>query len=134
MHGTTAMMQAMTPRQRGMPERDKDATLIAERALRTVTKGMPHLSITGLRILLLAAANEGIGILELATKAGVANTVASRYVLDLGDRNRHMKAGLGLLTSRQDPNNLRKHEVLLTAKGRALVNEYAELMRLAAKH
>jgi hypothetical protein len=49
----------------------------------------------------------------------------SRHLLDIGERNRHMDHGFGLVTSRSNPFELRKHEFTLTDKGRALLHEIA---------
>jgi DNA-binding MarR family transcriptional regulator len=45
----------------------------------------------------------------------------SRNLLDMGDRNRHMEKGFGLVTSRNKPMNLREKEYFLTDKGRAVI-------------
>lgn len=71
---------------------------------------------------LLAALYEGEGVTELANKAGVSQSVMSRHLLDIGDRNRHMEEGFGLITQRPDPLELRKHQVQLSNKGKALAH------------
>jgi DNA-binding MarR family transcriptional regulator len=55
----------------------------------------------------------------------------SRHILDLGDRTRYMEAGLGLMYSRPNPNELRKHEVGLTPTGKALAKKILRLWALA---
>lgn len=77
---------------------------------------------------LVAALHEGEGVSELAEKTGVAQSVMSRHLLDIGDRNRHMKEGFGLITQRPDPLELRKHQVLLTAQGKALAHKLVRAM------
>lgn len=72
---------------------------------------------------LLVAEEEGLGVGEYAQRAGVANSVMSRHLLDIGDRNRHMEEGFGLVTYRANPQNLRQHEYMLTDKGRALLHK-----------
>jgi DNA-binding MarR family transcriptional regulator len=72
---------------------------------------------------LLAALHEGEGVSELATKAGVGQSVMSRHLLDIGDRNRHMEEGFGLVTQRPDPMELRKHQVLLSNTGKAVAHK-----------
>jgi hypothetical protein len=54
--------------------------------------------------------------------AGVSKSV--RHVLDLGDRTRYMEEGLGLLYSRPNPNELRKHEVWLAPTGKPWRRRY----------
>lgn len=72
---------------------------------------------------LIAALHEGEGVSELAEKVGVGQSVMSRHLLDIGDRNRHMKEGFGLVTQRPDPLELRKHQIMLTGQGKALVHK-----------
>jgi len=72
---------------------------------------------------LLAALHEGEGVTELAQRAGLSQSVMSRHLLDIGDRNRHMEAGFGWTTKRSDPMELRKHQVLLTSKGVGLAHK-----------
>ena len=54
--------------------------------------------------------------------------MASRHVLDLGDKARDGGPGFGLVTMRMDPLNLRRHQVLLTDKGRVLAAAIARAM------
>jgi DNA-binding MarR family transcriptional regulator len=72
---------------------------------------------------LLVALDEGQGTTEYARRAGVSASVMSRHLLDIGDRNRHMEEGFGLVTQRQDPLNLSKHQHMLTDKGRAIAQQ-----------
>ncbi len=73
---------------------------------------------------LLVAEEEGLGVGEYAQRAGVSVSVMSRHLLDIGDRNRHMEEGFGLVTYRANPVNLRQHEYMLTDKGRALLHKH----------
>lgn len=72
---------------------------------------------------LLACLHEGEGVTELAERAGVGQSVMSRHLLDIGDRDRHMEEGFGLITQRADPMNLRKHQVILSPKGKGFANQ-----------
>jgi DNA-binding MarR family transcriptional regulator len=72
---------------------------------------------------LLIAQEEGLGVSEYAARAGVSPSVMSRHLLDIGDRNRHLQDGFGLVTSRQNFRMLRRSEYFLTPKGRALAHE-----------
>jgi DNA-binding MarR family transcriptional regulator len=72
---------------------------------------------------ILAALHEGEGVTELAKRAGLSQSVMSRHLLDIGDRNRHMEAGFGWTTQHTDPMELRKHRVVLTPKGTALAHK-----------
>lgn len=69
---------------------------------------------------LMVAVDEGRSVGEYAERAGVSNSVMSRHLLDLGIRNRPTDKGYGLIEHRPKPLELRKHEVYLTAQGRAL--------------
>ena len=53
----------------------------------------------------------------------------STNLLDIGDRNRHMEEGFGLVTARNNPMNLREKEYFLTDKGRALAFQLERNMR-----
>ena len=66
---------------------------------------------------LLVATEPGLGVSEYALRAGVSKSVMSRHILDLGVRHRSGEPGLGLLYTKQNPMNLRAHEVFLTDKG-----------------
>lgn len=81
-----------------------------------------------MRAFLLIALNEGMGVTEYAKLSGVAQSVMSRHLLDLGDKDRKGGKGLGLVTMRQDPLNLRRHQVMLTDKGRALAGAIVRAM------
>jgi DNA-binding MarR family transcriptional regulator len=71
---------------------------------------------------LLVAQEEGLGVGDYAERAGVSVSVMSRHLLDIGERNRSMEDGFGLVTYRANPMELRKHEYALTEKGRALAH------------
>lgn len=71
---------------------------------------------------LLVAQEEGLGVGNYAERAGVSVSVMSRHLLDIGERNRSMEEGFGLVTYRPNPMELRKHEYMLTDKGRALIH------------
>ena len=68
----------------------------------------------------LVAMNEGKSVQVYAELADVAQSVMTRNLLDLGQRNRHKERGLGLLIQRMDPLDMRKHQTFLTPEGRAL--------------
>jgi DNA-binding MarR family transcriptional regulator len=78
---------------------------------------------------LLVAEEEGLGVGDYARRAGVSMTVMSRHLLDIGERNRHMEKGFGLVTYRANPMELRKHEYVLTDKGRAIVHQLSRQLR-----
>jgi DNA-binding MarR family transcriptional regulator len=77
---------------------------------------------------LLVAHRPGLSVNKYAELAQVSPSVMSRHLLDIGDRNRHMKAGFGLVTGRPNPMKLRKHEYWLTPKGHALLERMHRLL------
>jgi len=79
---------------------------------------------------LLVTEEEGLGVGDYAKRAGVSVSVMSRHLLDIGERNRKMEAGFGLVTYRANPLELRKHEYMLTDKGRALLHQITRQMEL----
>ena len=80
---------------------------------------------------LIAALHEGEGVTELAKRAGVSQSVMSRHLLDIGNRNRHMEEGFGWVASKPDMMELRKHQVTLTPKGVALAHKIIRALQSA---
>jgi DNA-binding MarR family transcriptional regulator len=62
---------------------------------------------------------------DYAERSDVSASVMSRHLLDIGERNRHMQPGWGLVTYRPNPLELRKLEYWLTPKGRLLLHAVA---------
>lgn len=111
-----------------MPElRAAKLTLSALEVFRELRDTMPMQYVT---TFLLVALNEGKSVTEYATMAGVSKSVMSRHILDIGERDRYMEEGFGLVTYRPHPMELRRHEVLLTDKGRALLHRLARVFDL----
>jgi hypothetical protein len=50
-------------------------------------------------------------------------------LLDFGLYTRKKAPGLGLVTQRMDPLNLRRHQSFLTSEGRALVHRVLRVMK-----
>ncbi len=93
------------------------ALLTALEPFREIRGDMPLQYVTSF---LLVAEEEGLGVTEYAARAGVSQSVMSRHLLDIGDRDRHMNEGFGLVYKRQDPLELRRFRVFLTDKGRVI--------------
>ncbi len=72
----------------------------------------------------------GMSVQEYADMEGVSKSVMSRHILDLGERNRHMEPGLGLVEARPHPLSLRTHVVTLTARGRRLMQAMEDTLAL----
>lgn len=78
---------------------------------------------------LLVAEEEGLGVGDYAKRAGVSMSVMSRHLLDVGERDRKGGKGFGLVTYRSNPMELRKHEYMLTDKGRALLHKITRALK-----
>lgn len=78
---------------------------------------------------LLVAMDEGQGVMEYAERAGVAQTVMTRHLLDMGSHTRKREPGLGLVVQRMDPMDMRKHQTFLTNEGRALLHKIIRAVR-----
>lgn len=72
-------------------------------------------------LLLIAEADEGISLTELARKAGIGLATASRHVGFLGAINRFREEGHNLVEAFEDPMERRKKIIRLTDKGKALL-------------
>lgn len=77
---------------------------------------------------LLVAMEEGLGVLEYAERAGVAQSVMTRHLLDIGLQTRKREPGLGLVIQRPDPLDMRKHQTFLTPAGKALLHKVMRCM------
>jgi DNA-binding MarR family transcriptional regulator len=78
---------------------------------------------------MLVAMQEGLGVTDYAERAGVPQTVMTRHLLDIGTHNRRREPGYGLVTQRQDPLDLRKHQTFLMIEGRALLHQILRILR-----
>lgn len=82
---------------------------------------------------LLVATNEGRAVGAYAEAAGVSASVMSRHVLDIGPKRRGSRGdtdGFDLVHSRQNPENLREHNVYLTDTGRAVFRRVVRMLEL----
>jgi DNA-binding MarR family transcriptional regulator len=118
------MSNAPRRRQKLSPEEKEHirALLAALELFREIRSTMPlQYVIAYLRV----ALEEGKGVTEYGKEVGVSQAVMSRHLLDIGDRNRYMTEGFGLITKRPDPMELRK----LTEKGEALAHQVIRALR-----
>lgn len=116
------------PALRKLPENERNAVrklLGAHEPFKALRGTMPLQYVTAF---LLVAEEEGLGVKDYAERAGVSMSVMSRHLLDIGDRNRSMTEGFGLVTYRANPMELRKHEYTLTEKGRAILHQITRQM------
>jgi hypothetical protein len=112
-------------------DRDVAVGLMSIQAFELFRKIRPTMPLQYVYTFLLVATHEGMTVTELSKLAEVAQTVMSRHLLDLGDRNRYMEDGMGLVTMKPDRMDMRRHQVILTPQGRALFTKWCELIRLA---
>ena len=100
---------------------DAEALLTAFDVLETLRGARDNMSVQLAQSLLLVALNEGASLRDMQQKTQWSMSTMSRHLLDLGERNRHMKEGLDLVSMRQNPMELRTNEYRLTKKGRTLL-------------
>lgn len=112
-----------------LPDDDKGALAQAMAVVDLFAELRQTMPLQYVRAFLLVALDEGKGVGDYAEKAGVSLSVMSRHLLDIGDRNRHMEEGFGLVTQRPDPLELRKHQAMLTPKGKALAHKIIRALR-----
>jgi DNA-binding MarR family transcriptional regulator len=85
-------------------------------------------------VFLLVALDEGNGVTYYARALGIHRWRMSRYLRDIGSRNRSGGPGLGLVTVEHDRINPRWSKVVLTDKGRAVAEEvFRQMRRLSQK-
>jgi DNA-binding MarR family transcriptional regulator len=72
------------------------------------------------RTFLEVAMDEGRSVNEYAKRLKVSKSVMSRQLLDIGPRTRNASTGFGLIVTRPNMHERRRHEVYLSPKGRAL--------------
>ena len=101
---------------------EKEALQKAEKLLDAFRQVRPTMPLQHAYTFLLVALNEGQGVQDYAERAGVAQTVMTRHLLDIGQMNRRREPGYGLVQQRSDPMDLRKHQTYLTPAGRALLH------------
>lgn len=79
--------------------------------------------------LLEVALKEGLTVDDYAKRAGISPTTMSRHLLDLGEVDRRMQPGLGLVDGRTNITNQREKVYGLTPKGRGLLAKVVEAIR-----
>ena len=100
-----------------------------DRALKQVRTSIdPTVPTQLVQAFVLVALNEGKSLTELAQALGSSASTVSRHLLDLGERNRKMEPGYGLVDRRVDPMELRKNIYTLTPKGKLLAASISDAM------
>lgn len=108
---------------RKVPEDEQRAAKAMLNALEPFSSLRGTMPMQYVKSFFLVAEEEGLGVGDYAKRAGVSVSVMSRHLLDIGDRNRNMDEGFGLVTYRPNPFELRKHEYMLTDKGYAILHQ-----------
>jgi DNA-binding MarR family transcriptional regulator len=80
----------------------------------------PTMPLQYLTTYLRVVADEGKGVSEYADHAGIAKTVMTRQLLDIGERSRDLTEGFGLVYQNRDPHDLRVNRTYATPKGRTV--------------
>lgn len=71
------------------------------------------------------ALNEGLSLTDLSTKTGMPLSTVSRMTSVLSNNKAHKKS-YNFLDVRTSPQERRKKQIYLTAKGRAIIDELAK--------
>ena len=112
----------------GLPEQELKALRAFYQAMEPFEQLRHDMPLQYVRTFMLVCLDPGLSVTEYAQRAGVSQTVMSRHLLDIGDRNRYMGPGFGLITKRTNPMNLRQQEVLLTDKGKQVAHKMARTL------
>jgi DNA-binding MarR family transcriptional regulator len=97
---------------------------------RAFTNISPTMPIQVAKTFLIVAMNEGASLVEIQRLTGFRQSTISRHLMDLGSRNRKREPGFGLLEIKTDEMDLRKNEYWLTAKGRELVGQVIDVLKV----
>lgn len=77
---------------------------------------------------IIAARNEGKGVVELSELVGTNKSTISRHLLDLAHRLRNGLPGYGVLKRRTDDQDLRAVSYTVTQRGRMILNQAVALI------
>lgn len=77
---------------------------------------------------IVAARNEGKGVVELSELVGTNKSTMSRHLLDLAGRLRNGDAGYGVLERCSDSRDLRSVTYKVTPRGRLILSQAAALL------
>jgi hypothetical protein len=89
----------------------------------------PNIPVYYITILLRIALEEGHSQKFYRDRIGYPSSTMSRSMLALGTRAGDARDSLGLIDERASATSLREYEVVLSAKGRALVKRMAKILR-----
>lgn len=116
-----------------LSEEERAAARALRIALQNFTALRPTMPLQYVMTFLLVAEMEGKGVSEYAEINGVSQTVMTRHLLDIGDRNRAREEGFGLVTQERDKNDLRRHHARITPRGKAIMHKILQALKFAPK-
>ncbi len=99
----------------------------ALRPFRSVRETMPLQYVTAF---LLVAQDEHQNVTEYAKRAGTSQSLMTRHLADIGEVNRYHEEGMGLVEAYDDLMDRRNRLVRLSAKGKHVVWEMGEALRV----
>jgi DNA-binding MarR family transcriptional regulator len=98
------------------------------KALKRVRKIQSDFPASALHCLVIVMTNEGVTQLDVSKKLDLPRSTTSRCMRLLSDRLEPGKDGMGLIYFLADPNDTRFKGSYLTPKGKALMEELAEIL------
>ena len=97
------------------------------------SRGSRSIPLPYVMVFLAVAIDEGKGNNDYARDLGIERHRMARYFRDVGPEARNGCPGLGLIEIKQNPKRSQKNKIVLTAKGRGIVDKILkELGRLGA--
>jgi hypothetical protein len=122
---------AISPHQKSLVNSERKAACQALfAALEPFAKDSPHITLSNLMMFLRVGMDEGKGVTEYASDAGVYKTVATRHLLDLGARDRYGADGLDWIMQARRNDDLRVNRAWVTQKGAAMLDTVARALHL----
>lgn len=114
-----------------LSDEERAAARALRLALQNFTALRPTMPLQYVMTFLLVAEMEGKGVQEYADINGVSQTVMTRHLLDIGERNRAREEGFGLITQERDPLDLRRHHARVTVKGKGIMHRIMQALKTA---
>lgn len=125
---------ALSPHHKSLVTSERQATAKALfAALEPFAKDSPHINLANLLAFLRVASEEGKGVTEYAEDAGVYKTIMTRYLLDLGPRDRYGEQGLNWIVQARRNDDLRVNRAWVTHKGTAMLDTARRALELLVR-
>lgn len=82
-----------------------------------------------IRMFLLVALEEGLSVNELSKRSGLAQSVTSRHLLDIGEATSRIDGeGFNWVEHRENPENLKQRQITLTDEGKGFLQKVIRMM------